>query len=54
MVIARYAKRDILRFFRGDAAYAIPAIYARLEDASYFYAILLPPIPSCARRSPIG
>ena len=38
-VIARYAKRDIMRFFRADAAYAIPAIYARLEDAGYFYAI---------------
>ena len=25
-VIARYAKRDILRFFRADAAYAIPAL----------------------------
>ena len=24
-VIARYAKRDIMRFFRADAAYAIPA-----------------------------
>jgi hypothetical protein len=35
-------KRDILRFFRADAAYAIPAIYARLEEAGYFYAIRLP------------
>ncbi|MFT5062382.1 MAG: hypothetical protein ACI9AQ_001692 [Dinoroseobacter sp.] len=41
-VIARYAKLDIMRFFRADAAYANPAIYARLEDASYFYAIRLP------------
>ncbi len=41
-VIARYAKRDLLRFFRADAAYAIPAIYARLEEARYFYAIRLP------------
>ena len=41
-VIARYADRDILRFFRADAAYAIPAIYARLEEAGYFYAIRLP------------
>ena len=41
-VIARYATRDILRFFRADAAYAIPAIYARLEQAGYFYAIRLP------------
>jgi hypothetical protein len=42
LVIARYATRDILRFFRADAAYAIPAIYARLEEASYVYAIRLP------------
>jgi hypothetical protein len=41
-VIARYATRDILRFFRADAAYAIPAIYERLEEAGYFYAIRLP------------
>jgi len=41
-VIARYAKRDIMRFFRADAAYAIPAIYERLEEAGYFYAIRLP------------
>jgi len=40
-VIARYAKRDIMRFFRADAAYAIPAIYARLEEAGYFHAIRL-------------
>lgn len=38
-VIARYAKRDIMRFFRADAAYAIPALYERLEEAGYFYAI---------------
>jgi len=41
-VIARYAKRDLMRFFRADAAYANPAIYARLEEAGYFYAIRLP------------
>ena len=42
-VIARYAGRDLGgRFFRADAAYAIPAIYARLEEAGYFYAIRLP------------
>ena len=41
-VIARYAGRDMLRFFRADAAYASPAIYARLEEAGYFYAIRLP------------
>ena len=38
-VIARYAERDITRFFRADAAYAIPALYDRLEEAGYFYAI---------------
>jgi len=41
-VIARYAKRDLMRFFRADAAYAMPAIYERLEEADYFYAIRLP------------
>jgi hypothetical protein len=30
---------DIMRFFRADAAYAIPALYERLEEAGYFYAI---------------
>src|SRR3546814_12213455 len=39
-VIARYAGRDLGgRFFRADAAYAIPAIYMRLEEARFFYAI---------------
>ena len=41
-VIVRYGTRDILRFFRADAAYAIPAIYELLEEAGYFYAIRLP------------
>ena len=42
-VIARYAGRDLgCRFFRADAAYAIPAIYERLEEAGYSYAIRLP------------
>jgi hypothetical protein len=42
-VIARYADRDIGgRFFRADAAYAIPAIYERLEETGYSYAIRLP------------
>jgi hypothetical protein len=42
-VIARYARRNLGgRFFRADAAYAIPAIYERLEEAGYFYAIRLP------------
>ncbi len=41
-VIARYAERDIMWFFRADAAHAIPALYERLEEADYFYVILLP------------
>jgi len=41
-VIARYAGRDLLHFLPADAAYASPAIYARLEEAGYFYAIRLP------------
>jgi len=42
-VIARYARRKLGgRFFRADAAYASPAIYARLEEAGYLYAIRLP------------
>ncbi|PWK55127.1 DDE family transposase [Silicimonas algicola] len=39
-VIARCAKCDLMRFFPADAAYASPAIYARLEAVGY--AILLP------------
>ena len=36
-VIVRYADRDLGgRFFRNDAAYAIPAIYERLEEARFF------------------
>jgi hypothetical protein len=30
------------RFFRADAAYTIPALYRRLEEASCFYAIQFP------------
>jgi hypothetical protein len=41
-VIARYSERDIMRFFRADAAYATPELYARLEEAGYFYANRLP------------
>lgn len=41
-VMARYAKRDILRLFRADAAFALPALYATLEAEDYSYAIRLP------------
>jgi len=41
-VMARYADKDILRFFRADAAFALPALYETLEAEGYFYAIRLP------------
>ena len=40
-VIARYDGRDMLRFFRADAAFAIPALYEFLEAKDYHYAIRL-------------
>jgi hypothetical protein len=41
--IARYVDRNLgCRFYRADAAYAIPALYGRLEEAGYFHAIRLP------------
>jgi len=40
-VIARYRHLDIPKFFRGDAAFAIPALYSVLEEESYRYAIRL-------------
>ena len=41
-VIARYARRNLMRFLRADAALAIPGICERLEDVGYFHAIRLP------------
>ena len=41
-VMARYAGRDMLRLFRADAAFALPALYTTLEAEGYFYAIRLP------------
>tara|TARA_B100000767_G_C19750465_1_gene530567 strand:- start:1757 stop:2044 length:288 start_codon:yes stop_codon:yes gene_type:complete len=35
-VIARYAHRDIMRFFRADASSAIPKLYETLKAAEYF------------------
>jgi len=39
--VNRYRGYDILRFFRGDAAFANPEIYRYLEAEGYFYAIRL-------------
>ncbi len=38
-VIERYRHYDIPKFFRGDAAFAIPALYRLLEKEGYRYAI---------------
>lgn len=40
-MIERYRHLDIPKFFRGDAAFAIPALYRVLEKADYRYAIRL-------------
>jgi hypothetical protein len=41
-VMRRHADRDMLKFFRADAAFALPDLYKTLEAAGYFYAIRLP------------
>jgi len=41
-VVARYRDKSIERFFRGDAAFAQPEIYAYLESERFRYAIRLP------------
>ena len=38
-VVERYRGYDIAKFFRGDAAFAIPALYRVLEKEGYQYAI---------------
>jgi len=40
-VFARYRDLDIAKYFRGDAAFAIPELYTFLETESYLYAIRL-------------
>ena len=40
-IIARYKKRDLIRFFRTDAAFAIPELYETLESEGYFCTIRL-------------
>ena len=41
-VIDRYRDLDVAKLFRGDAAFAIPALYDMLEAEGYRYAIRLP------------
>lgn len=40
-IINRYREYNILRFFRGDAAFADPNVYTYLESEGYLYAIRL-------------
>jgi hypothetical protein len=40
-IVNGYRRYDILRFFRGDAAFANPEMYRYLEAEGYFYAIRL-------------
>jgi len=40
-VVARYRDLNISKFFRGDAAFAIPELYSFLEAENYLYAIRL-------------
>jgi hypothetical protein len=40
-IVDRYRGHEILRFFRGDAAFADPNVYPYLEAEGYFYAIRL-------------
>ena len=38
-VVERYRERDLRRYFRGDAAFASPALYEFLEVENYKYVI---------------
>jgi Transposase DDE domain group 1 len=41
-VVARFRERSLRRYFRGDAAFALPGIYDFLEAEGFSYAIRLP------------
>ncbi len=49
-VIARYRPRKIGKYFRGDAAFAIPELYELLEAEGYRYAIRLKANPILERH----
>ena len=40
-VVERYKDESLIRYFRGDAAFANPNIYCLLETEDYLYAIRL-------------
>jgi len=41
-VVERYRERNLRRYFRGDAAFALPDLYEYLEAEGFLYAIRLP------------
>jgi hypothetical protein len=41
-ITARYEHADVRRYFRADAAFAIPEVYEYLEERGFLYAIRLP------------
>ena len=41
-VVVRYQGRNLRRYFRGDAAFALPEMYEYLEAEGFLYAIRLP------------
>ena len=41
-IVARYEKKKVRKYFRGDAAFAKPEIYQYLEKKGFLYAIRLP------------
>src|SRR5687767_6097672 len=49
-VIARYRGRGLVLYFRGDAAFAKPELYERLEAEGIGYAIRLPTNPVLQER----
>ncbi len=49
-VIERYRDVDAPRFFRGDAAFAIPELYGLLEAEGYEYVIRLKANQSAGSR----
>ena len=41
-IVARYEKKKVRMYFRGDAAFAKPDVYGYLEEKGFLYAIRLP------------
>ena len=41
-IVARYERKTVPQYFRGDAAFAKPEIYEYLEEKGFLYAIRLP------------